>query len=52
MKPRGQQKQIVKKKASHREAAISPARWFNIIIVALLIGIIAIVGFGYLKKLL
>lgn len=50
MKPRGQQKQITKKKATHREAAISPARWFNIIIVALLLGVIAIVGFGYLKQ--
>jgi hypothetical protein len=50
MKPRGQQKQIMKKKATHREAAITPARWFNLIIVVLLIGVIVIVGFGYLKQ--
>lgn len=52
MKPRGQQKQIVKKRAAQREAAITPAKWFNIIITALLIGVIVIVAFGYLKKYL
>lgn len=50
MKPRGQQKQVAKKKATHREAAITPARWFNLIVTALLIGLIVIVAFGYLKQ--
>lgn len=50
MKPRGQQKQIAKKKTTHREAGIAPARWFNLIVTALLIGLIVIVAFGYLKQ--
>jgi capsular polysaccharide biosynthesis protein len=49
-KRRGEQKQIVKKKAAHREAAITPAKWFNIIVTALLIGVVLIVAYGYLKQ--
>jgi capsular polysaccharide biosynthesis protein len=51
-KRRGEQKQVVKKRAAQREASITPAKWFNIIVTALLIGVILIVAFGYLKKYL
>lgn len=50
MKRRGEQKQIVRKRPAGREASITPAKWFNIIITALLLGVIAIVAYGYLKK--
>lgn len=49
-KRRGEQKQIVKKRTAQREAAITPAKWFNIIVTALLIGVILMVAFGYLKQ--
>jgi hypothetical protein len=49
-KRRGEQKQVPKKKAPQREAAIAPARWFNLIVTALLIGVIVIVAFGLAKK--
>jgi hypothetical protein len=50
MKPRGQQKQIIRKRAAQRASSMTPARWFNIIIATLVLGVIAIVAFGYLKQ--
>ena len=49
-KRRGEQKQMVRKKPAQREASITPAKWFNIIVTALVLGVIIIVAFGYLKK--
>jgi hypothetical protein len=49
-KRRGEQKLAVKKKRPAREAQISPARWFNVIITALLIGVLAIAVWGLVKN--
>lgn len=49
-KRRGEQKLVVKKKKSGREAAISPGKWFGIIITALLVGVIAIMLWGWMKS--
>ena len=49
-KRRGEQKLVLKKKTAQREASISPAKWFNIIVMALLLGVAAILAVGLLKK--
>jgi len=49
-KRRGEQKQMVKKKTAHREASITPAKWFNVIVTALLLGVVVIVAVALLKK--